>query len=48
MDIQNPWDYVAGMLLIQEAGDRVTDFTKKPVVPRKGSSIVGTNRIYPC
>lgn len=39
----NPWDYAAGMLLIQEAGGEVTDFAGKPLDPRKGSSIVGTN-----
>ena len=39
----NPWDYAAGMLLIQEAGGRVTDFTGKPLDPRKGGSVVGTN-----
>lgn len=39
----NPWDYAAGMLLIQEAGGQVTDFAGKPLDPRKGSSIVGTN-----
>ena len=31
------------MLLIQEAGGRVTDFTGKPLDPRKGGSVVGTN-----
>lgn len=39
----NPWDYAAGMLLIQEAGGQVTDFTGKPLDPRKGGSVVGTN-----
>ena len=39
----NPWDYAAGMLLIQEAGGLVTDFMGNPPDPRKGSSIVGTN-----
>lgn len=39
----NPWDYAAGMLLIQEAGGKVTDFTGKPLDPRKGGSVVGTN-----
>ena len=39
----NPWDYAAGMLLIQEAGGKVTDFTGRDLDPRKGGSVVGTN-----
>ena len=39
----NPWDYAAGMLLIQEAGGQVTDFMGKPLDPKKGSSVAGTN-----
>lgn len=39
----NPWDYAAGMLLVQGAGGMVTDFAGKPLDPGKGSSIVGTN-----
>ncbi len=39
----NPWDYSAGMLLIQEAGGKVTDFMGKTLEPRKGSSVVATN-----
>lgn len=39
----NPWDYAAGMLLVQEAGGMVTDFAGEPLDPGKGSSIVGTN-----
>ena len=39
----NPWDYAAGMLLIQEAGGLITDFMGNLPDPRKGSSIVGTN-----
>ena len=39
----NPWDYAAGMLMIQEAGGKVTDFTGEPLEPKKGSSVVGTN-----
>ena len=37
------WDYAAGMLMIQEAGGKVTDFTGEPLEPKKGSSVVGTN-----
>lgn len=40
----NPWDYSAGMLLIQEAGGKVTDFMGRNLEPRKGSSVVATNR----
>lgn len=32
----NPWDYAAGLLLIQEAGGKVTDFRGNPIDPRKG------------
>lgn len=39
----NPWDYAAGMLLIQEAGGKVTDFTGRDLDPGKGGSVVGTN-----
>ena len=39
----NPWDYAAGMLLIQEAGGKVTDFMGGDLNPRKGGSVVGTN-----
>lgn len=39
----NPWDYAAGMLLIQEAGGTVTDFMGNLLNPRKGGSVVGTN-----
>ncbi|WP_349770014.1 inositol monophosphatase family protein [Hungatella sp.] len=39
----NPWDYAAGILLIQGAGGQITDFTGKSLDPRKGSSVVGTN-----
>ena len=36
-------DYAAGMLLIQEAGGKVTDFAGKPLDPGKGGSVAGTN-----
>lgn len=39
----NPWDYAAGMLLVQEAGGLVTAFNGNELNPRKGSSVVGTN-----
>lgn len=40
----NPWDYAAGMLLVQEAGGLVTDFNGNLPNPRKGGAIVGTNK----
>lgn len=39
----NPWDYAAGMLLVQEAGGTVTDFAGEPLDPKKGGSVAGTN-----
>ena len=39
----HPWDYAAGMLLIQEAGGKITDFTGRALNPRTDSSVVGTN-----
>ncbi len=39
----NPWDYAAGMLLIQEAGGKVSDWTGKKLNPAKGSQVAGTN-----
>lgn len=39
----NPWDYAAGMLLIQEAGGTVTDFSGQKLNPRKGGSVAATN-----
>lgn len=41
--VLHPWDYAAGLLLIQEAGGRVTDFAGNPIDPRRDSSVVGTN-----
>lgn len=39
----NPWDYAAGVLIVQEAGGRVSDFEGHLPSPRKGGSIVSTN-----
>ncbi len=39
----NPWDYAAGMLLIQVAGGKVTDWNGNAIDPAKGSQVVGTN-----
>lgn len=39
----NPWDYAAGMLLIQEAGGTVTDWVGNALDPAMGSQVAGTN-----
>ena len=38
-----PWDYAAGMLLVEEAGGRVTGFQGEAVGVRAPSDIVGGN-----
>jgi myo-inositol-1(or 4)-monophosphatase len=40
---QHPWDMVAGKLLIEEAGGKVTDYHGKPVVDFIDSPILATN-----
>ena len=39
----NPWDYAAGMLLVQEAGGKVTDWNGKALDPAQGCQVAGTN-----
>ncbi len=39
----NPWDFAAGMLLVMEAGGRITDFAGEPLNLLKKSSVVATN-----
>ena len=39
----NPWDFAAGMLLIAEAGGRITDFAGEPLNLLKKSSVVASN-----
>ena len=39
----NPWDYAAGLLLVREAGGRVSDFEGNLPSTKKGGSIVSTN-----
>ena len=39
----NPWDYAAGLLLVQEAGGKVTDWNGKALNPAQGSQVAGTN-----
>lgn len=38
-----PWDFAAGMLLVEEAGGRVTDFEGKPLSFLKKGSLVASN-----
>lgn len=39
----SPWDFAAGMLLVQEAGGKVTDFEGKPLDFLKRGSVAATN-----
>lgn len=39
----NPWDYAAGMLIVQEAGGTVSDWRGKNLDPAQGSQVAGTN-----
>ena len=41
----NPWDFAAGILLVQEAGGTVTDYEGKTVDITRGSSIVAGNGV---
>ncbi len=40
-----PWDYAAGVLLIEEAGGTVTDYRGEPVDVTKPANIVGSNGV---
>lgn len=39
----NPWDYAAGMLLVEEAGGKVSDWDGRKLDPAQGGQVVGTN-----
>ena len=39
----SPWDFAAGMLLVTEAGGRVTNFTGEPLNLLKRGAVVATN-----
>lgn len=39
----NPWDYAAGMLLVQEAGGKVSDWNGRKLDPAQGCQVIGTN-----
>lgn len=38
-----PWDFAAGMIIVEEAGGTVTDFEQNRIVPWKNSNILGSN-----
>jgi myo-inositol-1(or 4)-monophosphatase len=38
-----PWDYASGMLLVHEAGGKITDFQNNLLPATKGSSVLATN-----
>jgi len=41
-----PWDIAAGMLLVQEAGGRITDFRGRPPNLREGELLATNGRIH--
>ena len=41
-----PWDSAAGILIVQEAGGTVTDFTNRPAVPGAGEILATNGRIH--
>ena len=42
----NPWDVAAGLLLVEEAGGRVTDFSGAPCDINKGEVLASNGRIH--
>lgn len=38
-----PWDYAAGLLIVQEAGGKVTDFDGNRIDPTKPSAVLASN-----
>ena len=41
--ILKPWDFAAGIVIVTEAGGKVTDHLGNKVRPDKASSVVATN-----
>ena len=41
-----PWDVAAGILLVQEAGGRVSDFSGKPFVIDQGKMVASNGRVH--
>jgi len=42
----SPWDVAPGVLLVQEAGGRVTDFQGNPWQPQTGDLLFSNNRLH--
>lgn len=38
-----PWDFAAGLLIVQEAGGRVTDYSGSPISPERPQTVLATN-----
>ncbi|MCD7763011.1 MAG: inositol monophosphatase [Lachnospiraceae bacterium] len=38
-----PWDFAAGMLIVAEAGGRVTDYEGRPLTPERPQTVLATN-----
>ncbi len=43
--VLKPWDFAAGMIILQEAGGRVTDYSGAPVAPIHPTSLLATNSL---
>jgi len=41
--ILQPWDFAAGIIILEEAGGKITDFDGKPLQPAKAGSVVASN-----
>ena len=42
----DPWDVAAGVLLVQEAGGKATDFDGKPWTPKKTDFVVSNGKVH--
>ncbi|MDY3251351.1 MAG: inositol monophosphatase family protein [Candidatus Choladocola sp.] len=38
-----PWDFAAGMIILQEAGGRISDYQGRPVFPEQPVAVLATN-----
>ncbi len=43
--ILHPWDMAAGLLIVEEAGGKVTDYHDQPIDVTKSSSLIATNGV---
>ena len=41
--VLQPWDFAAGMIIIEEAGGMITDFEGKPLNPQKAGCVAASN-----